>query len=168
MEKNKIEKDQKTHREPLIYITKRSDIPKLRALLIKAAVIIVGVLVCALVTVLLTGENPIKVFGSMFKGSFGSERKTWNLLQASAMLLGISLAVTPAFKMRFWNTGAEGQVLIGMLASVACMFYLKDSIPSWLLLIIMFVSSIVAGAIWAGIPGVCKAFGTPTRPSLLL
>lgn len=127
-------------------------------MLIKAAVIIAGVLVCALVTVLLTGENPIKVFGSMFKGSFGSERKIWNLLQASAMLLGISLAVTPAFKMRFWNTGAEGQVLIGMLASVACMFYLKDSVPSWLLLIIMFTASVVAGSIWAGIPGVCKAF----------
>ncbi len=158
MEKNNIDKAKKTHREPWVYITKRGDLSKTKALLIKAAVIIVGVLVCALVTVLLTGENPIKVFGSMFKGSFGSERKVWNLLQASAILLGISLAVTPAFKMRFWNTGAEGQVLIGMLASVACMFYLKDSIPSWLLLIIMFTASVVAGSIWAGIPGVCKAF----------
>ena len=158
MEKNNIDKAHKTHREPLVYITKRGDLSKTKAMLIKAAVIIAGVLVCALVTVLLTGENPIKVFGSMFKGSFGSERKIWNLLQASAMLLGISLAVTPAFKMRFWNTGAEGQVLIGMLASVACMFYLKDSVPSWLLLIIMFTASVVAGSIWAGIPGVCKAF----------
>jgi simple sugar transport system permease protein len=99
----------------------------------------------------------MKVFASMIKGSFGSERKFWNLLQSAAILLGISLAVTPAFKMRFWNTGAEGQVLIGMLASVTCMFYLKDSLPSWLLIIIMLVSSIVAGAVWAGIPGFCKA-----------
>jgi len=155
--KNNSLKPAKANREPLIYITKRSDISKLNGILIKAAVIVVGILVCALITVLLTGENPMKVFASMIKGSFGSERKFWNLLQSSAMLLGISLAVTPAFKMRFWNTGAEGQVLIGMLASVACMFYLKDSLPSWLLLIIMFVASVVAGAIWAGIPGFFKA-----------
>ena len=148
----------KTHREPLIYITKRSDISKMKALLIKAAVIIVGVLFCALATVLLADVNPLKVFASMFKGSFGSERKIWNLLQSTAMLLGISLAVTPAFKMRFWNTGAEGQVLVGMLASVACMFYLGDAMPSWLLIIVMLVASILAGCIWAGIPGIFKAF----------
>ena len=155
--KNNSSKSVRTHREPLIYITKRSDISKLNGVLIKAAVIVVGILACALITVLLTGENPMKVFASMIKGSFGSERKFWNLLQSAAILLGISLAVTPAFKMRFWNTGAEGQVLIGMLASVTCMFYLKDSLPSWLLIIIMLVSSIVAGAVWAGIPGFCKA-----------
>ena len=149
---------QKTHREPLIYITKRGDILPMRAMLIKAAVIIVGVLFCALVTVLLTDVNPVKVFASMFKGSFGSERKIWNLLQSTAMLLGISLAVTPAFKMRFWNTGAEGQVLVGMLASVACMFYLKDSVPSALLIVIMLLASVVAGSLWAGIPGIFKAF----------
>jgi len=150
-------KTNKAHREPLIYITKRADMPKLKALLIKAAVILAGVLCCAIVTVLLTGENPIKVFESMIKGSFGSERKMWNLLEATVILLGISLAVTPAFKMRFWNTGAEGQVLIGMLASIACMFYIGDAVPSWLLIIIMLFASIFAGAVWAGIPGFFKA-----------
>ena len=76
---------QKTHREPLIYITKRGDILPMRAMLIKAAVIIVGVLFCALVTVLLTDVNPVKVFASMFKGSFGSERKIWNLDRKSVV-----------------------------------------------------------------------------------
>ncbi len=147
----------KTKREPLIYITKRTEMPKEKAMLIKGLVILAGVLFCAVVTMLLTGENPLKVFASMFKGSFGSKTKVWNLLQASAMLLGISIAVTPAFKMKFWNTGAEGQVLIGMLASVACMFYLKDTLPSFVLILIMLAASIVAGGVWAGIPGVFKA-----------
>ena len=147
----------KTHKEPLVYITKRGEMPKMKSMIIKAAVILAGVLFCAIVTVLLTGENPLKVFSAMFKGSFGTPRKLWNLLQASAILLGISLAVTPAFKMRFWNTGAEGQVLIGMLASITCMFYIGDSMPSWLLILISFFASIVAGAIWAGIPGFFKA-----------
>ncbi len=143
--------------EPLIHITKRTDLPTWKAWLIKAIVIIGGVVFCAIITTLMTGENPLKVFKSIYDGSFQTPRKMWNLLQAAAMLLGISVAVTPAFKMRFWNTGAEGQVLIGMLASVACMFYIKDSLPSWLTIIIMFVASTVAGAIWAAIPGFFKA-----------
>ncbi len=153
----KKEKQQKLKREPLLHITKRTELSKKNAILIKSAVIGVGVVVCALVTILLTGENPLKVFASMFKGSFGSPTKVWNLLQATAVLLGISIAVTPAFKMKFWNTGAEGQVLIGMLASVACMFYIGDALPSWLLTLVMLATSMLAGAIWAGIPGVFKA-----------
>lgn len=156
MQNNKNLK-QHAHREPLVYITKRGELSKIKTILIKAAVILAGVLCCAIITMILTGENPLKVFSAMFKGSFGTPRKLWNLLQASAILLGISLAVTPAFKMRFWNTGAEGQVLIGMLASVACMFYLGDSIPSPLLIVIMFFASVIAGAVWAGVPGFFKA-----------
>ena len=154
---NNAEKKPRTKREPLIYITKRSDLSLKKSLLIRAAVILGGILCCAIITMLLTGVNPINVFGSIINGSFGTPGKLWNLLQAAAILLGISVAVTPAFKMRFWNTGAEGQVLIGMLASVACMFYLKDSMPSFVTIIIMLVASTVAGALWAGIPGFFKA-----------
>ncbi len=147
----------KVQKQPLVYITKRSDIPKLRAMLIKTAVILAGVVFCAVITVLMTGENPLRVFEAMIKGSFGTPRKIWNLLQAAAVLLGISLAVTPAFKMRFWNTGAEGQVLIGMLASIACMFYLGDKIPSPLLILVCLAASVISSAVWAGIPGFFKA-----------
>ena len=152
-----MQNNHKNYKEPLVYITKRGELPKLKQMLIKAIVILVGVLFCALVTILITNENPLKVFKAMIVGSFGSPRKMWNLLQASAILLGISLAVTPAFKMRFWNTGAEGQVLIGMLASITCMFYIGDTLPSWLLIIICLFASIVASAVWAGIPGFFKA-----------
>ena len=147
----------KAHREPLVYITKRTDLTKKQALMIKGGVIFAGIILCAIVSVLLTGENPLDVFGSIIDGSFGTSKRMWNLLQSTAILLGISLAVTPAFKMRFWNTGAEGQVLIGMLASVACMFYIGDSLPSFILIIIMLICSILAGAIWAGIPAIFKA-----------
>ena len=152
-----MQNNHKTHKEPLVYITKRGELPKSKQMLIKAIVILTGVVFCSILTILLTNENPLKVFKAMFMGSFGSPRKMWNLLQASAILLGISLAVTPAFKMRFWNTGAEGQVLIGMLASIACMIYIGDSLPSWLLIIISLFASIVAGAVWAGVPGFFKA-----------
>lgn len=152
-----MQNNHKMHKEPLVYITKRAELPKMKQMLIKAIVILVGILFCALVTILLTNENPLKVFNAMLTGSFGSPRKIWNLLQASAILLGISLAVTPAFKMRFWNTGAEGQVLIGMLASITCMFYIGNKLPSWLLIIVCFFASVLAAAVWAGIPGFFKA-----------
>ena len=73
------------------------------------------------------------------------------------MLLGISLAVTPAFKMRFWNIGAEGQVLIGCLATAACMICLGDKLPNGLLILIMIVAAIAAGALWGFLPAFFKA-----------
>ena len=73
------------------------------------------------------------------------------------MLLCVSLALTPAFKMRFWNIGGEGQVLIGGLATAACMICLGGKIPNVLLILTMIVASMLAGAIWALIPAFFKA-----------
>ncbi|MDY4470438.1 MAG: ABC transporter permease, partial [Eubacteriales bacterium] len=84
-------------------------------------------------------------------------RKTWVTFQNLAVLLGISLAVTPAFKMRFWNIGAEGQVLIGCLATAACMICLGDKLPNGLLILIMIVAAIAAGALWGFLPAFFKA-----------
>ena len=143
--------------EPLFHITKRSDIVWWKAWLIRLAAIVAALFVCAVVIVTITDYNPLQVYKTMIEGSFGSERKIWILLQNLAMLLCISLAVTPAFKMKFWNLGAEGQVLIGGLASAACMFYIKDSMPNWLLLLVMLFASILGGVIWGIIPAFFKA-----------
>ena len=74
-----------------------------------------------------------------------------------AILLCISLAVTPAFRMRFWNIGAEGQTLVGVLGCIAVDFYLGGKIPEWLLLILMFIAALVSAAIWGVIPALFKA-----------
>ena len=124
---------------------------------IRAAAIVLALIVCAVVTTALTGENPIGVYKTMFAGAFGTKRKAWILGQNLAILLCVSLAVTPAFKMRFWNVGGEGQILAGGLATAACMILLGDKVPNWLLIVLMVISSIVAGAIWGGIPAICKA-----------
>ena len=144
-------------REPLFHVAKREGMPALNAMLIRLASIVAALIVCAIVTMALTGENPIKVYATMIDGAFGTSRRIWNLLQNLAMLLCVSLAVTPAFKMRFWNIGAEGQVLIGGLASAACMILLGNKIPSGLLILTMIVASVLAGAIWAVIPAIFKA-----------
>ena len=93
----------------------------------------------------------------MFSGAFGTPRKLWTLGQNIAILLCVSLAVTPAFKMRFWNVGGEGQILIGGLATAACMILLGDKLPNWLLILIMLLCACGAGAVWGMIPAIFKA-----------
>lgn len=146
----------KTH-VPFMHISKRAALPWYKAWAIRAAAIILALIVCAVVTMVFTGEDPIQIYAAMFKGAFGTNRKTWVSLQNLAILLCISLAVTPAFKMRFWNIGAEGQVLAGSLAVAACMIIIGDSVPNWLLIVIMAIAGVAAGAIWAFIPAFFKA-----------
>ena len=110
-----------------------------------------------MITTVVTGENPLAIYATILSGSFGSSRKIWVMLQNIAMLLCISLAVTPAFKMRFWNIGGEGQALMGGLASAACMICLRNIFPNWLVILCMVVSSIAAGALWGLIPALFKA-----------
>ena len=144
-------------REPLFHISKRSEMPWHKALLIRVIAIVLALGVCALICLVLTGEDPIAIYSTIVKGAFGSIRKTWATFQNVAMLLCISLAVTPAFKMRFWNIGGEGQALMGCLASASCMILLRDLLPNWAIILVMLVTSMLAGAIGGGIPAIFKA-----------
>ena len=141
----------------LFHIAKRDALPWYQATLIRGCAILLALVVCALVTMLMTGENPFSIYATIFKGAFGTARKTWVTFQNLAVLLGISLAVTPAFKMRFWNIGAEGQVLIGCLATATCMICLGDKIPNALLILISLLAALVAGGIWGLLPAFFKA-----------
>ena len=145
------------HKQSLFHISKRDVLPWYQAMLIRGGASVLALIVCALVTMLLTGENPISIYGTIFYGAFGTARKSWVTFQNLAVLLGISLAVTPAFKMRFWNIGAEGQVLIGCLATAACMIVLGDKLPNGVLILVMLVAAIAAGSLWGFLPSFFKA-----------
>ena len=151
------------NREPLIHLSKRSVIHPVKAALIRLAAILLGLLVCGLVAFLLIEkiqEKPEKIwdfYNAFIKGSFSTPRKMWKFFRSTAILLGIALALTPAFRMRFWNTGAEGQTLVGVLGAIAVSFYLGDKMPEPLLLILMLLAALVSGAVWAVIPALCKA-----------
>ena len=147
----------KMNHAPLIHISKRAALPWQKAWGIRGVALLFALVLCGIITMLLTGENPFEIYAAIFDGGFGTARKAWVLFQNLAVLLCISLAVTPAFKMRFWNIGAEGQVLIGCLASATCMITLGDKIPNGLLLVIMFVASLGMGALWGFLPGLFKA-----------
>ncbi|MCD7860320.1 MAG: ABC transporter permease [Oscillospiraceae bacterium] len=142
---------------PLFHISRRKALPWQLAWLIRGVAIVLALLVCAIITTQMTDYNPLQVYATMWNGAFGTTRKIWILGQDIAILLCISLAVTPAFKMRFWNIGAEGQVLAGGLACAACMICLGDTLPNALLIVCMAAASIAAGALWALIPAIFKA-----------
>lgn len=145
------------NKEPFFHIVKRDALPWYQAIGIRVAAIVLALILCAVVTTITTGINPIQVYESIFSGAFGTARKTWITFQNISILLLISLALTPAFRMKFWNIGGEGQVLIGGLAAAACMICLSGKLPNALVMACMVVTSIAAGAIWGFIPAFFKA-----------
>ncbi len=152
-----MEKKVKNHREPLVRIVKRDTMPFAKAVLVRAVAILLSLVVCAIVIYSITKMSPIKVYVTMFEGAFGSKRRIWMLVRDTMMMLCIGVALAPAFKMRFWNIGAEGQVLMGGIATAACMIYLGDVLPTWALFLVMVVTSCVCGAVWGMIPAIFKS-----------
>ena len=147
-------------KQPLFHIVKRGDMPWHFAWCIRAAAIALALICCGIISTLVTSENPIQIYSTIIDGSFGSSRKFMVLLQNTAMLLCVALALTPAFKMRFWNIGGEGQALAGALAAAACMILMKDQ-PNWMVIPCMVITSLLAGAVWGAVPAFFKAkFGT--------
>ena len=144
-------------REPLFHISKRTDISWQKALLIRVIAIALALGASAIICLLLTDDDPLAIYSTIIKGTFGTPRKTWVTFRDVAMLLCISLAVTPAFKMRFWNIGGEGQVLIGGLVAALIMVYFGSSLPAPLLFAAMVIGSVLAGAIWAFVPAWFKS-----------
>ena len=155
-------KEIKTHREPFFHVVKRDDMPWWKAWFVRAATIVIAFFIAGFLSMAVTGKDFGETYNIMFLGVFGrifEGRMTmlWKYLQEIAILLSLALALTPAFKMKFWNCGAEGQALMGGLASIICMIELGDKLPYPLLMVVIAVSSIVAGAIWGVIPAIFKA-----------
>ena len=141
----------------LFHLSKRDALPLPKALAIRVGVILLALVFCGLITTLLTSQNPLSVYGTILDGAFGSSRRIGVTFRNTAVLLGISLAVTPAFKMRFWNIGAEGQTLIGCLATTTCMILLGGKVSTPVLILISLVAALLAGALWGFLPAFFKA-----------
>jgi simple sugar transport system permease protein len=146
----------KTH-EPFVRISKRDGAPLWKSIGVRLIGLALALIVCAIVIFALTKLNPLKVYAAMFNGAFGTKKRIWVTIRDVMMLLCIAVGLAPAFKMRFWNIGAEGQVLVGGLAAAACMINFGNTIPLVPLLLIMFIGSALAGGVWGVIPAVFKA-----------
>ena len=149
-------------REPLIHLSKRGTIAPGKAWAIRIAFVLLGFLACGLIALLLIEklqQNPAKIgqfYNGFIQGAFG-KGKLWKYLKDTAILLSVSLALVPAFRMRFWNIGGEGQTLVGILGAIAMNIYFGGKIPEWLLLVLMFFAALLSGAVWGVIPAIFRA-----------
>ena len=144
-------------KEPLFHLVKRGNVKPWLPWVVRGVAILVAFILIGLLTTIAFGTNPIKVYSYMFKGAFGTKYKIMRLLRDLAILLLFALAVTPAFKMKFWNIGAEGQVLMGAFSCMICIFYLGGKVNNTLLIFICLFASLLGGALWAVIPALFKA-----------
>lgn len=144
-------------REPIFRIVKRDGTTMRSKILARALAILLALVLDALFIFFVTGLNPFSVYVVMFKGTFGTGiRFSW-AMRDLVSLLCIGIALAPAFKMKFWNIGAEGQVLIGGLMTALVMVYCGNKLPTPVLFLVMLLVSVAAGAIWGLIPAFFKA-----------
>lgn len=143
-----------TH-EPFFHVTKKDELPTAKKLLYRAGAVLIALLITGILSVILIKENPFKIYGALLAGPFVD---IWGLLKETSVLLLFGLAVIPPFKMKFWNMGANGQVLVGCLAGIACMKFLTGKLPSVVIMLLIILASVAASVLWAAIPAIFKAF----------
>ena len=103
------------------------------------------------------GVNPLKAYQVMVQGSLGSGYALSETLVKAIPLMFTGLGVAIAFRMLFWNIGAEGQLAMGGIAAAFVALFVGDSIPGFLLITLMIIMAVLAGAVWALIPAALKA-----------
>lgn len=138
-------------------MSKRDSISFGKTALIYVTALLFALIVCAGVIYALVQMNPIDVYKAIFDGALGSKRRIWITIRDTLVLLCIAIGLAPAFKMRFWNIGAEGQILIGGVVSAAMMINIADKLPAPALLTLMFAGSALGGMVWGLIPTFFKA-----------
>ena len=160
----------KAKRDPLFHITRRQDITLLRKWIIRVSAIICGFILCALISSGIGGSF-VDFFVKGFDACFVNLRtgglnpnKLVSLLENAGILILFAIAVIPAFKMKFWNIGGEGQVAISILTCCILQKYLGGALPiavnasyRALYFIIIILAGILAGAVWGVIPAIFKA-----------
>lgn len=126
-----------------------------KRILIQLSAILVALFITG-IFIMAIGHNPIKVYSSMLQGSFGSGHRMRETLIKAIPLLITALGIAVAFRMKFWNIGAEGQILMGAFGAsyIALNF---SHLPKVVVLATMLLAAVMAGGLWGLIPGYLKA-----------
>lgn len=143
-------------KEPFIRIARRTDISRTKTWIIRIVSVFFS-LVSGGLLIMALGHNPVAVYRDMITGSVSTKTALIATAKIFVPLLGASLSIAPAFKMRFWNIGTEGQILAGAIAASYFALFQYQNYPRPVLLVLMFVAAVLAGGIWALIPAVFKA-----------
>jgi len=139
----------------MIRMTSRPDCSKKEAALIRTSAIVLA-LIAAAIFIALLGLNPLSVYASMLEGAFGTGYRIKETIIKAVPLIITSLGISLAFKLKFWNIGAEGQIMLGAIGATFCALTFPD-LPSYILLLLMAAASIICGGLWAAIPAYFRA-----------
>ena len=139
-----------------LILRKRESVSRRAAVLVPLISFAVSLLFGALLLAV-SGANPFVTYAAMLQGALGSAYGLSEVLVKTIPLILTGLAVSLAFRMRFWNIGAEGQLTMGAVAAAGMALFWSQGLPDWTILPLSIVAGCVAGALWAGIPAVLKA-----------
>ena len=154
-----MSKEMTVKKEPLLRVVKRAELTEKQILLLRISAVLLS-LVAGGLFIAVIGQNPLVIYGTILSGAFRSAMAIQGTVKIMIPLLVTSLGVTLAFKMKFWNIGAEGQMIFGAIcATNFALFY--SHLNHWVLIIIMFLAGAIGGGLWGLIPAVFKVkFGT--------
>lgn len=145
----------KTTREPLIRTVKRTEMTPGAARVLRLCALLLALLAGA-VFLLAMGYHPLTIYGTIISGAFRSKIAIQGTVKIIIPLLISSLGVTLAYKMQFWNIGAEGQIIMGAIfASYFALFH--AGWPRPILLLVMLLAGCLGGGLWGLIPAFFKA-----------
>lgn len=134
---------------------KRGEVSRLQSATIRAIALVLSLFATTLFIMILK-LNPLEVFSSMLQGSFGSVYRFEATIIKTIPLVVTSLGIAVAFKMKFWNIGAEGQILMGAFLATFVALYMPG-LPKPLMLITMMIMGMIGGGLWAFLPALFKA-----------
>jgi general nucleoside transport system permease protein len=144
----------------MLKIIKRDDLNKNQAIIIRFVAILLS-LVFSGVFIMILGFNPLEVYSNMVGGALGTEMRIKETIIKSIPLIITSLGILVAFKMKFWNIGGEGQIIMGAFAATYIALNYADDFSRPVVLTMMVIAAMVTGGIWAFIPAFFKVrFGT--------
>ncbi len=135
---------------------KRESVSRKAVLLVPLLSFAVSLLFGAIMLIL-SGADPVVTYLAMFGGAFGSTHGLSEVLVKSIPLILTGLSVAIAFRMRFWNIGAEGQLTMGAVAATGAALFWSQGWPSWTIMPLSIAAGCIAGGLWAGVPAILKA-----------
>ncbi len=127
-----------------------------RVMAIPLAAVLLALVIGA-VLLAISGANPFRAYAALIEGSFGNMKAFGRTLAKATPLIFSGLAVAFAFKAGLFNIGAQGQLLFGALVSAVAGFMIKG-LPPFLHATLALLAGATAGALFAAIPGVLKAY----------
>lgn len=150
---------QKRVQEPFLRIASKNEMSAQAAVLLRLGVFLLSLAAGGLF-LLAVGYNPFEIYGAILDGSFRSAMAIQATVKVAVPLVISALAATLAFKMRFWNIGVEGQIIIGaVFTTFFALFYPHWN--HWVLVIVMFIAGALGGGLWGLIPAWFKTrYGT--------